>query len=117
MHKKTNLSRRHFLQATSFTAAAAPFLLPSHVWSADVSPNNRIVMGCMSVNIGSSPQAETLRTDEPFCEECERRQEHLRRLKALLEKLGTIRRLQAELESKYFNDILERIAKPEAAES
>jgi uncharacterized Zn-binding protein involved in type VI secretion len=35
----------------------------------------RIVMGCMTVNIGSSPQAETLRTDEPFCEECERRRQ------------------------------------------
>lgn len=33
----------------------------------------KIVMGCPTVNIGSSPQAETLRTDEPFCEECERR--------------------------------------------
>ncbi len=33
----------------------------------------KIVMGCLTVNIGSSPQAETLRTDEPFCEECERK--------------------------------------------
>ena len=33
----------------------------------------RIVQGCMTVLIGSSPQAETLRTDEPFCEECERK--------------------------------------------
>lgn len=32
----------------------------------------KIVMGCPTVNIGSSPQAETLKTDEPFCEECER---------------------------------------------
>jgi len=36
------------------------------------SHGGRIVLGCMTVNIGSSPQAETLRTDEPFCEECER---------------------------------------------
>lgn len=35
----------------------------------------KIVMGCPTVNIGSSPQAETLRTDEPFCEECERRKQ------------------------------------------
>jgi uncharacterized Zn-binding protein involved in type VI secretion len=33
----------------------------------------RIVQGCFTVNIGSSPQAETLRTNEPFCEECERK--------------------------------------------
>jgi uncharacterized Zn-binding protein involved in type VI secretion len=32
-----------------------------------------IVVGCPSVNIGSSAQAETLRTDKPFCEECERK--------------------------------------------
>lgn len=33
----------------------------------------KVVMGCLTVIIGSSPQAETLRTDEPFCEECERK--------------------------------------------
>ncbi len=33
----------------------------------------RVVQGCMTVIIGSSPQAETLRTNEPFCEECERK--------------------------------------------
>ena len=35
------------------------------------SHGGRVVQGCMTVSIGSSPQAETLRTDEPFCEECE----------------------------------------------
>lgn len=33
----------------------------------------RIAVGCPTVIIGSSPQAETLRTDKPFCEECERK--------------------------------------------
>jgi uncharacterized Zn-binding protein involved in type VI secretion len=33
----------------------------------------KLVQGCLTVIIGSSPQAETLRTDEPFCEECERK--------------------------------------------
>lgn len=37
------------------------------------SHGGRIVVGCPTVIIGSSPQAETLRTDEPFCEECERK--------------------------------------------
>lgn len=32
-----------------------------------------VVVGCPTVLIGSSPQAETLRTDKPFCEECERK--------------------------------------------
>lgn len=36
------------------------------------SHGGRIAVGCPTVNIGSSTQAETLRTDEPFCEECER---------------------------------------------
>jgi hypothetical protein len=35
----------------------------------------RLMQGCFTVNIGSSPQAETLKTDEPFCEECERRRQ------------------------------------------
>src|SRR3954471_21517101 len=33
----------------------------------------KVVAGCPTGNIGTSPQAEVLRTDEPFCEECERR--------------------------------------------
>lgn len=32
-----------------------------------------IIAGCPTVIIGSSPQAETLKTDQPFCEECERK--------------------------------------------
>jgi uncharacterized Zn-binding protein involved in type VI secretion len=34
-----------------------------------------VVAGCPTVIIGSSPQAETLRTDKPFAEECEARRE------------------------------------------
>jgi uncharacterized Zn-binding protein involved in type VI secretion len=32
-----------------------------------------IVAGCPTVIIGESPQAEALRTNQPFCEECERK--------------------------------------------
>ncbi len=32
-----------------------------------------LVAGCPTVIIGSSPQAEALRTNQPFCEECERK--------------------------------------------
>lgn len=34
-----------------------------------------IVAGCATVIIGSSAQRETLKTDEPFCEECERKKQ------------------------------------------
>ena len=33
----------------------------------------KIVVGCPTVLIGSSAQVSTLRTDKPFCEECERK--------------------------------------------
>ena len=36
-------SRRRFLK-TATAATAAPFILPSHVWSAPVKPNDRITM-------------------------------------------------------------------------
>ncbi len=39
----------------------------------------KIVKGCPTVIIGSSPQAETLKTDKPFCEECERKRKELER--------------------------------------
>lgn len=38
-----------------------------------MSHGGKIVAGCPTVIIGSSPQAETLKTDKPFCEECERK--------------------------------------------
>lgn len=37
------------------------------------SHGGRIAKGCPTVLIGSSPQADTLRTNKPFCEECERK--------------------------------------------
>jgi uncharacterized Zn-binding protein involved in type VI secretion len=38
-----------------------------------MSHGGKIVAGCPTVIIGSSPQAEALKTDKPFCEECERK--------------------------------------------
>ena len=37
------------------------------------SHGGKLVAGCPTVIIGSSAQAETLKTDKPFCEECERK--------------------------------------------
>jgi uncharacterized Zn-binding protein involved in type VI secretion len=36
------------------------------------SHGGRITLGCPTVIIGSTPQSETLSTDLPFCEECEK---------------------------------------------
>jgi uncharacterized Zn-binding protein involved in type VI secretion len=42
----------------------------------DPTSHGGVVMaGCPSVLIGSSAQGETLRTSEPFCEECEKKRE------------------------------------------
>jgi uncharacterized Zn-binding protein involved in type VI secretion len=35
----------------------------------------KIVEGCPTVIIGSSNQADALKTDKPFCEECEKKRE------------------------------------------
>lgn len=50
-----------------------------------------IAAGCFNVLIGSTPQADALRTDQPFCEECERRRKEIeeRRQKALAEATAT----------------------------
>jgi len=40
-----NLTRRTFLKSTAAVTAAAPFILPSRVWSADVKPNARLALG------------------------------------------------------------------------
>ncbi|KAB2660116.1 MAG: Gfo/Idh/MocA family oxidoreductase [Verrucomicrobia bacterium] len=43
------LNRRSFLRATAI--AGAPFLLPSHVWSAPTKPSDRITLGFIGVGI------------------------------------------------------------------
>ena len=40
-------SRRVFLKGAA--VAGMPFVLPSHIWSATVGPNDRIVMGCVGM--------------------------------------------------------------------
>lgn len=48
MNTSKRFTRRSFLQTTS-ALAAAPFLLPSSVWSAEKGPNDKIVMGFIGV--------------------------------------------------------------------
>ena len=48
MNQLRRLNRRSFL-ITSTAGLAAPFFLPSHVWSSDVPPNDRITMGFIGV--------------------------------------------------------------------
>lgn len=42
--KAAPLSRRRFMQASA-TVAAAPLILPSHVWAAETAPNSRLTLG------------------------------------------------------------------------
>src|SRR5215212_6818637 len=46
--RKINFSRRQFVKRIG-AAAAMPFILPSHIWSAEVKPNDRIVLGSIGV--------------------------------------------------------------------
>lgn len=43
MNRSSRITRRGFIQAAS--GIAAPFILPSHIWSAPIGPNDRINMG------------------------------------------------------------------------
>ncbi len=49
MTTKPSLTRRQFLKTATAATAAAPFLLPANIWSAEKSPNDRIVMGFIGV--------------------------------------------------------------------
>ncbi|HMJ90510.1 MAG TPA: twin-arginine translocation signal domain-containing protein, partial [Candidatus Acidoferrum sp.] len=51
MRKPTRFTRRDFLRttATATAAATAPFILPSHVWAAEVKPNDRLTIGCIGM--------------------------------------------------------------------
>src|SRR3954454_13473382 len=46
--RKIHLSRRQFVKRAG-AAIAVPFILPSHIWSAEVKPNDRIVLGSIGV--------------------------------------------------------------------
>jgi len=48
--RKIHLSRRQFVKRAG-AAIAVPFILPSHIWSAEVKPNDRIVLG--SIGLGT----------------------------------------------------------------
>src|SRR3954466_10528922 len=48
--RKIHLSRRQFVKRAG-AAIAVPFILPSHIWSAEVKPNDRIVLG--SIGMGT----------------------------------------------------------------
>jgi len=47
--KSHSISRRSFLQSTA--VASAPFILPSGIWSADIKPNDKIVVGFIGMGI------------------------------------------------------------------
>jgi predicted dehydrogenase len=49
MKTTKHVSRRNFLKTASAVAAAAPFILPSKIWGADVGPNDRLAMGFIGV--------------------------------------------------------------------
>ena len=46
-------SRRSFLKQTAAAAAVTPFVLPSHVWAADVKPNSKLGMGFIGMGMQS----------------------------------------------------------------
>jgi predicted dehydrogenase len=47
--KSMHCSRRQFIRAGTIATAAAPFILPSHVWSAATPPNDRLTLGFIGV--------------------------------------------------------------------
>src|SRR5689334_23572173 len=49
MSIQTNFTRRQFLKRSATLALTAPFLLPSHIWSAETKPSDRITMGFIGV--------------------------------------------------------------------
>ena len=44
-------SRRSFLKRAAVSAAATPFILPSHIWAAETKPNSRLTMGFVGMGM------------------------------------------------------------------
>ncbi|MEY2407360.1 MAG: hypothetical protein QOF48_30 [Verrucomicrobiota bacterium] len=49
MNSNRHPSRRSFLKTTAVVTTAAPFLLPSHVWSAATKPNDQLTIGFIGI--------------------------------------------------------------------
>ena len=45
------VSRRSFLKRAFASTAVAPFILPSHIWSAETKPNSRLTMGFVGMGM------------------------------------------------------------------
>jgi uncharacterized Zn-binding protein involved in type VI secretion len=60
--------------ATGEVSVLIGFMPAARVGDTAVCPPgvDSVAVGCPTVIIGESPQALTLKTDKPFCEECER---------------------------------------------
>jgi predicted dehydrogenase len=49
MKTPSQFTRRNFLKTAATVTTAAPFVLPSHLWSAETAPNARLVMGFIGI--------------------------------------------------------------------
>jgi predicted dehydrogenase len=56
MTTNQHFTRRTFLKSTALATVAAPFILPSHIWSAETKPNDRLTLGF----IGNGTQGKGL---------------------------------------------------------
>src|SRR5207237_3653919 len=45
MTSMRRFTRRAFIKSTIGASAAAPFILPSHIWAAQTKPNDRLTLG------------------------------------------------------------------------
>lgn len=45
MSSYSQFTRRSFLKSAAMVSASAPFILPSHIWAAEVKPNDRLTLG------------------------------------------------------------------------
>ncbi len=53
MKTNSQFSRRQFLKTAATATASAPFLLPSHLWSAETPPSARLTMGFIGMGTQS----------------------------------------------------------------
>jgi predicted dehydrogenase len=82
---KTSLSRRRFIRNSLVTGVAAPFILPSGIWSAETKPNSRINLGCIGMGTqGRGLMAGFLRAADTrviaVCDVDTTRREHARKM-------------------------------------
>lgn len=110
--KRRKMNRRTFLKGA--VVSAAPFALPSHVWSAEVKPNDRLNVGMIGVgNHGHALMKAFMYNASQVVAVCDVDAEYREQARQTLTEFYAANPKQGQVAPKTYEDFRELLANPE----